>query len=115
MSATQGVKWSRWAPFPDPRQRGILRAPIGPGVYELRRRDTRERVLVGSGKVVAYRMSSLLPAPLGQGTRRSSRKRAYVLQNLAVLDYRCCPCSTRKDASMLERRLRQSETYLHPE
>jgi hypothetical protein len=29
-------EWSDWLPFPDPKARGILQAPFGPGCYELR-------------------------------------------------------------------------------
>ena len=28
--------WSDWRDFPDPRSFGILVAPFGPGVYEMR-------------------------------------------------------------------------------
>lgn len=106
--------WSDWAPFPDPRQQQFLCAPIGPGVYELRRRDSGKWVLVGSGKNVAYRMTSLVPAPLGQGTRRNDQKRRYVLENLSELEYRCCPCATEADAQALETRRKSEVTYLYP-
>lgn len=67
--------WSEWLPFPDPRTGEILHAPIGPGCYELRLANSRQKILFGKGKSVAYRMSSLLPAPLGSGTRRNDGKR----------------------------------------
>lgn len=71
--------WTPWRPFPDPRTGGILHAPIGPGVYDLRRISTREPVLFGIGARCAHRMTSLLPAPFGCGTRNNQNKRKYLL------------------------------------
>lgn len=105
--------WSPWLPFPDPRKGQFVRAPIGPGGYELRRRDDGQRlVLVGLGKSVAYRLASLLPSPYGQGTRNNSEKRLYVLENLPKLQYRCCATASRKWAQKLERRLQKKSEYL---
>lgn len=81
-------------------------------MYELRRRDTAELVLVGSGKNVAFRMASLLPRPLGQGTRRNDQKREYVLTNLTQIDYRCCPCESEAEARALEAQRKGESTYL---
>lgn len=71
--------WSDWSKFPDPTKKDFLCAPYGPGVYELRRSDTKELILRGEGKNCAARMTSLLPLPLGQGTRDNEAKRVYVL------------------------------------
>jgi len=89
-------------------------APIGPGVYELRRSDDKAFVLVGCGKCVAARMSSLLPAPLGQGKRNNSGKRDYVLEHLPALEYRCCACKTKEEAKRVERERRDDNDYLFP-
>lgn len=86
--------WSEWLPFPDPRLGGYLVAPFGPGVYELRRRSSGKPILFGQGRCVAYRMSSLLPEPLGQGTRNNAAKRLYVLEHLDDIEYRTMACST---------------------
>ncbi len=75
-------KWSTWRSFPDPRKGGYLCAPFGPGVYELRNSSTGESVLSGSGKNLAYRMSSLLPKPHGAGARNNEEKRKHVLDYL---------------------------------
>jgi hypothetical protein len=106
--------WTDWAPFPDPRKKEFVYAPIGPGVYELRRKNTQELVVRGSGKNCAYRMTSLLPAPVGQGTRKNQAKRDYVLENLAHLEYRCCACATEADARSLETRLKLEVACLFP-
>ena len=98
--------WSEWLPFPDPRLGGYLVAPFGPGAYELRNKETGELVLFGSGRNVACRMSSLLPPPLGQGTRNNARKRDYVLAHLDEVEYRTLSCKTEADAKVEESRLR---------
>ena len=106
--------WTDWQPFPDPRRNQFLTAPFGPGVYELRRMDSEELVIVGSGKNCAFRMTSLLPAPLGQGTRKNEDKRQYVMDHLPVIAYRCCACATAQQARGLEKRLRQDGGYMFP-
>ncbi len=103
--------WSSWQPFPDPRALGVLVAPFGPGVYELRRGSSRELVLVGCGKNCALRMTSLLPSPLGQGTRHNVEKRAYVLRHLPDIEYRTFACASKDAALKEEHRLRKTNTY----
>lgn len=93
--------WSDWQPFPDPRECDYLHAPFGPGVYELRLRNG-QGVLFGIGGNVAQRFSSLLPAPLGSGTRNNSDKRDYVLKHLHYIEYRTMACQTTKDARAVE-------------
>lgn len=101
-------KWSDWRKFPDPLQHGLLTAPFGPGCYELR--NGEQLVLYGSGNNVAARMSSLLPAPLGCGTRNNALKRAYVEQNLAAIDYRTLAGATLAEARAKERQLRSKKS-----
>ena len=105
-------EWSEWRPFPDPRADGYLLAPFGPGVYELRHRESDGLVCVGSGKNCAYRMSSLLPAPRGEGTRNNAALRAYVLANLGALDYRTRPFPSGAEASVFEKDHRARGKYL---
>ena len=105
---------SRWLPFPDPGKRGYLSAPFGPGVYELRNRKTGESVLFGRSKNVARRMSSLLPKPLGTGTRNNEKKSEYVLNHLADIDYRTKSCTSDTHAVEEERALRQRSCYIFP-
>ena len=105
--------WTRWRSFPDPRQGELLVAPIGPGVYELRNNRNRRLVLIGCSKSVSARISSLLPAPLGSGTRNNVQKRHYVLKHLAHIEYRCAPCVDRASAFALERKYRSRNDYLY--
>ena len=104
-------EWSEWLPFPDPRNRGILKAPYGPGLYQLKNVDSGEYILFGKGKNLAYRMSSILPAPLGQGTRNNKNKREYVLQNLKYIQYRTLGLSDSSSLKELELELRNCQEY----
>lgn len=105
-------RFSPWRPYPDPRARGILIAPLGPGVYELRRRSTGAFVLVGIGSRCALRMTSLLPRPLGSGGRNNSAKRKYLRRHLADIEYRTLACATRADAAAVERKRLRTTDYI---
>ncbi len=101
--------WSEWLLFPDPSNGGLLTAPIGPGCYDLRLGN--EKVLCGYGKNVAFRMTSLLPIPWGQGTRKNAEKREYVLMNLGLIKYRTVACKDVRAAKKLENELRHQGVY----
>ena len=106
--------WSEWRLFPDPRQHGILEAPIGPGCYELR--IGTQKLLYGEGNNVAARMSSLLPAGLGSGNRKNKAKQNDVFSNLGKVEYRTLACDTKKEAKAEEMKLRASKhDYVHPD
>lgn len=98
--------WSRWRPFPDPRRGEDLVAPIGAGCYDLRLRSTGERILFGTGAHLAERMTSLLPAPFGKGTRNNSGKRQCVLDEIADMEYQTITFATKAEAQAFERTLR---------
>ena len=85
---------------------------MGPGVYELRNRATGELVLIGSAKNCCYRLSSLLPAPWGQGTRRNSKKRDYVFKTIADIEYRYQHCSSDVEARVVERKRLKEADYV---
>ena len=89
--------------------------PFGPGVYELRHKAGR-LVCPGKGSHTAFRMTSLLPAPLGEGTRNNVNKRAYVKEHLSDLEYRTFPCLTAQEAQDKERELkrRNGHNYVFP-
>ena len=109
------AKWSVWRDFPNPKQYGILTAPFGPGCYELRRSDTGKKVLFGSGNHVAFRMTSLLPKPLGAGTRDNKFKRNYVHEYLDHIEYRTIACRDEDEARELERDLKvKQDSYQFP-
>ena len=102
--------WSEWRLFPDPRQCGILVAPVGPGCYELR--DGEQPILYGQSANLAYRITSLLPKPWGCGTRRNHDKRDYVFKHLGKIEYRTLACDTRSEAKIEEGILRSQKEYL---
>jgi len=107
--------WSKWRPFPDPRKGEYLVAPFGQGVYELRNKRTDELVLFGQSKNVANRMTSLIPRPLGSGTRKNEGKRKYILEHLTDIEYRTLPCATVHEAKERERKLKvRNDEYLFP-
>ncbi len=105
-------EWSDWRPFPDPRHGGYLTAPLGPGLYELRRTGSKQLVLLGCGGCCAARMSSILPAPFGTGTRNNAKKRAYVLDHLEDIQYRTMACESSDEARRRERSLLDDGDYV---
>lgn len=105
-------KWTKWRPFPDPLKNGFLIAPFGVGVYDLRNKQTGELVLFGIGENCAFRMSSLLPEPLGCGVRKNAEKREYVLQHIENIEYRCLACEDISTAKEEESRLHSKNSYL---
>ncbi|MEQ8531143.1 MAG: hypothetical protein RIB86_04805 [Imperialibacter sp.] len=107
------MSWSEWYKFPDPLDHGILKAPIGPGVYEIKNARTGQRLLFGESKNVAVRMTSLLPPECGgTGTRNNKRKQADIANNLKDLEYRTLSCKTKKAAKAEEKRLNKPD-YFH--
>jgi hypothetical protein len=99
--------WQEWRAFPDPNSGDFLVAPFGAGVYWLRDASSGEDIYIGEGGHVAQRMTSLLPAPLGHGTRNNTPLRDFVLASLDHVEYTTTACDTKVDALELEKRLRQ--------
>lgn len=106
------INWSKWCRFPDPRQRELLCAPLGCGVYELRNLNSGELILFGKSKNVASRMTSLLPTPYGTGTRRNSDKRNYVWESISCIEYRTVATETEDDAVVIENKLKNENSYI---
>lgn len=104
--------WNNWAPFPDPQNKGVICAPFGPGVYQLRNKKTNQFVLFGMGKNVAFRMTSLLPSPLGAGVRLNYCKRQYVSGNLSDIEYRTMALDDVADAKSFEQFIKTQENYI---
>lgn len=51
--------WTNWKRFPDPQLGGSIEAPIGPGVYEVRRMSTGQLAAFGPATNVAQAMAAL--------------------------------------------------------
>ena len=103
--------WSEWRNFPDPRIGNYLIAPFGFGLYQLRNIKSNEYILFGIGNNCAYRISSLLPRPLGQGTRNNNFKRIYVLQNISDLQYRTISFLSKEKMSKSEKEIKKLKLH----
>ena len=104
--------WSEWLQFPNPEKKEYLYAPFGAGVYQLRNRKSKEYVLFGTGGNLAYRMSSLLSEPYGQGTRKNTEKRNYVLKNIDDIEYRTIAFASKEMAKSFETFVKMKESYI---
>ena len=106
------ILWSPWRSFPDPRKGDILRAPYGMGLYQLKNLKNQELILFGKGNNCAYRMSSLLPKPYGQGTRNNSSKREYLLKNIENIEYRTAAFTLETDMLQIEKLIKNQKNHL---
>lgn len=106
------LPWSDFAAFPDPLQKHYLFAPIGPGVYELINISSGELIYAGEGGHVAWRMTSLLPKPLGKGTRKNYNLRKYVLENIHNIHYRTLACTDKATAKQIQDKMIVKNKYL---
>jgi len=98
-------RWEPWRPFPDAAKGELLTAPFGAGVYWLRDARDNQDIYIGEGSNVAQRMTSLLPAPLGHGTRNNAPLRDYVMANIQHVVYRTAACPSKTQAKSLEAKL----------
>ena len=99
--------WSEWHTFPDPRKGEVLTAPFGCGLYQLKNKHTEEFILFGISSNCAYRMTSLLPSPLGRGTRNNASKREYILDNLSSIFYRTISFLDKDDMKQTEKEIKK--------
>lgn len=99
--------WSDWSYFQEPRNGDYLNAPFGMGLYQLKNVKTLENILFGVGNNCAYRMSSLLPKPFGQGTRNNESKRQNILENIEHIQYRTIAFTNRVEMEDAERAIKK--------
>jgi len=104
--------WSQWLPFPDPSNKGVICAPFGPGVYQLRNKKTNEFVLFGMGENVAERMTSLLPDQVNSAKRKNIGKKDYVRDYLPDIEYRTMALANAADATAFETFIKEQENYI---
>ena len=112
MAEWKTYSWSEGRCFQDPQKGQYLYAPFGGGVYRLRNKETKEYILFGKSKHVARRMSSLLPAPLGSGTRTNEAKRKYVLENLSAIEYQTLALANAQEINLCEKMVKNSNSYI---
>jgi hypothetical protein len=105
-------KWTEFSPFPSPLRLEYLHAPFGPGVYELKNAKNKELVYVGEGGHVAWRMTSLLPAPYGKRTRNNVKLRQYVFDNLNDIHYCALACKNKATAKQIQDDMIDNNNYM---
>jgi hypothetical protein len=96
--------WSTWKRFPDGNGGGIIEAPTGPGVYEVRHSLTGRVVAFGSAGSVAEALSELR---LNGGSGLFARlfRRQLPPARVADLEYRTCVTGSRAEAKTAAHRL----------
>lgn len=96
--------WSEWKRFPHPQRGEQLEAPVGPGIFEVRR-ITGELFAFGATESVARSLANLSAGPTGISALFSRRDR----RPLPELEYRTSATRTLDEArgaasSMIGRR-----------
>jgi hypothetical protein len=95
--------WTGWRRFPDARHGGMIEAPIGPGVYEVRHAETGEVVAFGHATNVANAISEL-KVSTNTGIVGKLLHRTAVLP-VSELEYRACAAKSRAEARVAAARL----------
>lgn len=102
--------WSSWKPFPDAGRGEHIEAPVGPGVYEVRR--------AGSGALVAFGHTASVAQTLA-GLAPRKRARAWMLlfarsaARSEPLEYRVVSMDTTASAKSFAAGLRsRRQTYM---
>lgn len=96
--------WSAWKRFPDAQSGGVVEAPIGPGVYEVRHTMTGRVVAFGSTSNVANAISEL---KVNGGVSAFARffGKAPLVSRVNDLEYRTYATASRADAKTAASRL----------
>jgi hypothetical protein len=82
--------WSNWKRLPGPEYSGAIEAPMGPGVYEVRRISTGAQVAFGAAPDVARSLSALRLQP----SLKSWMSRLRQQQPTDDFEYRTCVAAT---------------------
>lgn len=94
--------WSNWRHFPGPQYGGAIEAPMGPGVYEVRRISTGEQVAFGAAPDVARSLAALRLQPI----LKSWMSRLRQQQAADDFEYRTCAAATPSIAKFVAEGLR---------
>ena len=96
--------WTTWKHFPDPERGELMQAPIGPGVFEIRR--------ISNGEVVAFDHSSNVARDLSAFRPRPSRlpwarafERGQEAARASEFEYRTCAAASWREAREMARHL----------
>jgi hypothetical protein len=96
--------WTRWKPFPDAQRGGVIEAPIGPGVYEVRKIASGEMIAFGYSGKVAHELSRMRPSPAAPSWMRQLMHNA-MQHSPRDLEYRTCPAAIKDGAKAMARGL----------
>jgi hypothetical protein len=97
--------WSGWKRFPDAHGGGLVEAPIGPGVYEVRHTLTGQVVAFGHARNVANAIGDL-KVNGGVGTFARLFGRAPLVSKVNDLEYRTYAAASRAEARTAASRLK---------
>jgi hypothetical protein len=94
--------WTTWKRFPNAERGEHVDAPIGPGIFEVRRVSNGELVSFDSTANVAFALSSLLRRPPSRSWRAlfSARKASSWISHYD-LEYRTCGAASAAEARMM--------------
>ena len=94
--------WSGWKKFPNAGEH--VEAPIGPGIYEVRKMSTGDMVAFGVAGNIAQALTALLrKSPWRPWGKLFGRSRAAWRDN--HLEYRTCPASSMREAKVMAQAL----------
>jgi len=92
--------WTNWKKFPDAERGEHVEAPIGPGIYEVRRVSSGDLAAFDAAANVAYALSALARKSVsGSWTRLFRSGSAAPSDN--DLEYRTCAAATVGEAKMM--------------
>ena len=94
--------WSGWNRFPDALS-GLVEAPIGPGVYEVRHSLTGRVIAFGPAGNVAQALSELRVG--GDGLFARLFRKEPPVSRVVDLEYRTCAAASRSAAKTAAQRL----------
>jgi hypothetical protein len=100
----EDLLWTDWKALHEPtavKGKGFA-GHDGPGVYQLRDKNTLELLLIGIGKNCIGRMRSVYPGKYGTGTRNNKDKQNYAYQNWRDIEYRILKTDSILDAKLIE-------------
>jgi hypothetical protein len=104
--------WTPWKHFPDSQRGELMQAPVGAGVYEIRRISNGEVVAFGASASVARDLAAFRPAASRMPWARPFEREAAAAR-ASEFEYRTCPASTKQEAKEMARHLRgRREIYL---
>jgi hypothetical protein len=96
--------WTPWRHFPDSVRGDLIQAPIGPGVYEVRRISNGEVVAFGPSASVARDLSAFRPQASRLPWARPFEREADAARP-SEFEYRTCATATLQEAKDMARHL----------